>query len=241
MKEAIKWESLTKEQQNEFTMYGNIEKIDWYFSDLDSTVDPNLYDEKTVNEYLKLIKYRSQGDSYGWTDTWLYDVLERHDINGQRVAVIGSIKPWYEAVCLSYGGIPTTIEYNVITPSDKRLEMVSFKEVLNKPKFDAAISISTYEHDGLGRYGDPIDPNGDFRAMNELKNIVKKDGLLFLAVPVGTDKLVWNAHRRYGEIRLPYLIDKWEMIDQEGFDEKLLKEDNGESGVYQPVFVLKNI
>jgi hypothetical protein len=30
------------------------------------------------------------------------------------------------------------------------------------------------------------------------------------------------------------------MIDQEGFDEKLFKQDTGESGVYQPVFVLKN-
>ena len=52
MREAIRWESLTKEQQNEFTMGGNVEKIDWYFNDLNSAVKPELYNEKTVNEYL---------------------------------------------------------------------------------------------------------------------------------------------------------------------------------------------
>lgn len=241
MKEAIKWDSLTKEQQNEFTMDGNIDVIHWYFSDLNTAVDSTLYSEKTVNYYLNQIKFRNQGDSYGWTDTWLYNVLDRNDIKGQRVAIIGSIKPWYESVCLHYGGIPTTLEYNVITPEDKRLTMIPISEATKYPPFDAAISISTYEHDGLGRYGDPIDPNGDLKAMKWLKSIVKKDGLLFLAVPTGKDKLVWNAHRKYGEIRLPYLIDGWEMIDQEGFDETLFQRDDGQSGVYQPVFVLKNI
>jgi hypothetical protein len=241
MKEAIKWESLTKKQQDEFTMYGNVEKIDWFFSDLDTAVKPNLYNTETVEEYLRLIKRGSQGDSYGWTDTWLYSVLGRHNIKGQRVAIVGSIKPWYESICLYYEGIPITLEYNVIVPFDKRLRMIHIKDAVNEPLFDAAISISTFEHDGLGRYGDPIDPDGDFRAMKELKNIIKKDGLLFLAVPVGKDKLVWNAHRKYGELRLPYLIDNWEMIDQEGFDEQMFQMDSGESGAYQPIFVLKNI
>lgn len=241
MKQAIMWDLLSIEQKNEFTMDGNIPVAHWFFSDLDSTVKPELYDEKTVNDYLFKIKHQAQGDSYGWTDTWLYSLLDRHNIEGKRVAIMGSIKPWYECICLSFGGVPTTLEYNVITPSDKRLKMIHIKDVNKEEPFDCAFSISSFEHDGLGRYGDPINPNGDFRAMKELKSIVKKDGLLFLAVPVGKDKLVWNAHRRYGEIRLPYLIDDWEMIDQEGFDENEFKQDNGESGAYQPVFVLKNI
>jgi len=154
---------------------------------------------------------------------------------------MGSIKPWYEAVCIHFGGIPITIEYNVITPPDNRLKMVHINNANKEPLFDAAFSISSFEHDGLGRYGDPINPNGDFKAMRELKSIVKKDGLLFLAVPTGKDKLVWNAHRKYGKIRLPYLIDGWKLIDQEGFDEREFEKDTGQSGVYQPVFVLKNI
>lgn len=241
MNNAVKWEELTKEQQDEFTMGGLVEKIDWYLNEMTSAVDVKLYNDKTVNEYLNKIKYRVPGESYGITDTWLYQLLDRHDINGKKVVVVGSIKPWYESICLFFGGFPTTIEYNVINPEDTRLRMVHINDINKEPKFDIAFSISSIEHDGLGRYGDPIDPNGDFRAMKEMKNIVKKDGLLFLAVPTGKDKLVWNAHRRYGEIRLPYLIDGWEMIDQEGFDENLFKQDFEESGAYQPVFVLKNV
>lgn len=241
MKEAIRWDLLSIEQKNGFTMNGTVEKIDWFFSDLDSAVKPELYDEKTVDDYLFKIKQRAQGDSYGWTDTWLYNCLDRHPIEGKRVAIMGSIKPWYEAICLHYGGTPISIEYNVITPADKRLRMIHVDDASKEEPFDAAISISSFEHDGLGRYGDPINPNGDFQTMEKMKKLVKKDGLLFLAVPVGKDAIVFNAHRRYGEYRLPYLIDNWEMIDQEGFDENLFKQDARESGVYQPVFVLKNV
>jgi hypothetical protein len=241
MNDAVKWEELTKEQQDEFTMNRLVEKIDWYLNEMTSAVDAKLYDDKTVNSYLDKIKYRAQGEAYGWTDSWLYQAIDRHEIKGQRVAVMGSINPWYECICLEFGGIPTSVEYNVIQPADNRLRMISIKDVGNDPPFDAAFSISSFEHDGLGRYGDPIDPNGDFRAMKEMKSIVKKDGLLFLAVPTGKDKLVWNAHRKYGEIRLPYLVDGWEMIDQEGFDEGKFQQETGESGVYQPIFVLKNV
>lgn len=241
MKEAIRWETLTEEQRDEFTMYGNVQKDDWFFSDLNSAVREELYDKNTVDSYLEKIKYRAQGDSYGWTDTWLYEALTRHDIKGQRVCVMGSINPWYESICLGFGGKPTSIEYNVIKPSDDRLRMIHVNDVSKEEPFDAGFSISSFEHDGLGRYGDPIDPNGDLRAMKDMKSIIKKGGLLFLAVPTGKDKLVWNAHRVYGEIRLPYLVDGWEMIDQEGFNENLFGRDSGTSGVYQPIFVLKNV
>jgi len=66
------------------------------------------------------------------------------------------------------------------------------------------------------RYGDPIDPDGDMRAMKEMKvlcsfrhhhrtsrvtrhnqTLVKPNGLLILGVPVARDAVVWNAHRLY--------------------------------------------
>ena len=240
MKEAIRWDSLTDTQKNQFLMDGNIELIHWYFSDLNSAIKKELYNKETVDNYLNRINRKLQGDSYGWTDTWLYNSLDRHDIKNKTVAIMGSIMPWYESVCLSYGGIPITLEYNVIEPEDIRLKMIHVNDYTKYEPFDIAFSISSFEHDGLGRYGDPIDPYGDFRAMSDMKKILKKDGLLFLSVPIGKDKLVWNAHRKYGELRLPYLIDNWELIDQEGFDENLMSVDSGESGVYQPILVLKN-
>jgi SAM-dependent methyltransferase len=55
----------------------------------------------------------------------------------------------------------------------------------------------TIEHIGLGRYGDPIDPDGDLKAINELKRVCAKDGNLLIVVPVGIPKVAFNAHRIY--------------------------------------------
>lgn len=51
------------------------------------------------------------------------------------------------------------------------------------------------EHIGLGRYGDPIDPQGDLKAMAELKRVLVGD--LLFAVPIGRPKVIFNLHRIY--------------------------------------------
>jgi len=53
------------------------------------------------------------------------------------------------------------------------------------------------EHIGLGRYGDPIDPDGDIKAMNELIRVLAPDGILYFVVPVGKPRICFNAHRIY--------------------------------------------
>lgn len=55
----------------------------------------------------------------------------------------------------------------------------------------------TIEHIGLGRYGDPLDPDGDIKAINELKRIVSNGGNLLFVTPVGQPKIEFNAHRIY--------------------------------------------
>ena len=53
------------------------------------------------------------------------------------------------------------------------------------------------EHIGLGRYGDPLDPGGDLKAMRELARVLAPGGTLIFVVPVGKPKIVFNAHRTY--------------------------------------------
>ena len=53
------------------------------------------------------------------------------------------------------------------------------------------------EHVGLGRYGDPLDPDGDLKAIAELMRVLKKDGSLLFVTPVGKPKTYFNAHRVY--------------------------------------------
>ena len=53
------------------------------------------------------------------------------------------------------------------------------------------------EHVGLGRYGDPIQPDGDLVAMHELSRVLQSGGHLLFVVPVGKPKVCFNAHRIY--------------------------------------------
>ena len=66
----------------------------------------------------------------------------------------------------------------------------------------------TVEHVGLGRYGDNIDPEGDLKAISELKRVVKEGGHLLFVVPVGRPRLEFNAHRIYSyEMIMEYFND----------------------------------
>jgi Caenorhabditis protein of unknown function, DUF268 len=51
------------------------------------------------------------------------------------------------------------------------------------------------EHIGLGRYGDPIDPSGSELGAKELARVLAIGGSLFLSVPVGRERVCFNAHR----------------------------------------------
>ncbi|MCP2789027.1 DUF268 domain-containing protein, partial [Salmonella enterica subsp. enterica serovar Typhimurium] len=51
------------------------------------------------------------------------------------------------------------------------------------------------EHVGLGRYGDPLDIAGSERALAELQRVLAPEGRLYLSVPVGRERICYNAHR----------------------------------------------
>lgn len=129
------------------------------------------------------------------------------------------------------------VDYNVPVCEHELVQTMSITEFNNSGiKPQAAFSICTYVHDGLGRYGDPIDPFGDLKAMSKLLGQMDDNGLLYLAVPVGADCLVWNAHRIYGPLRLPTLLKGWTFLAGYGMSATCL---SGSPGTYiMPVFVL---
>lgn len=54
------------------------------------------------------------------------------------------------------------------------------------------------EHIGLGRYGEDLDPEGDLKAIAELKRVLAPGGDLLFVVPVGKPQVIFNLHRIYG-------------------------------------------
>jgi hypothetical protein len=51
------------------------------------------------------------------------------------------------------------------------------------------------EHIGLGRYGDPLDPQGTKKAARELSRCLAVGGNLYFSLPIGKERLCFNAHR----------------------------------------------
>jgi len=238
---AIPPRNIPNEHFDRFTMNGKIPVLDYYLDGSYVSENPRKYTVDEIKKNISLIHQR-KNNYYGNTDSCLYDAIEKHHtaILDKSIAIIGSVTPWYESIALAYGGSPTTIEYNTIISDDPRLEIMTAAEYSENPKlFDCIFSISSYEHDGLGRYGDPINPDGDLLAMANAKTMLKENGLLFLAVPIGQDLLCWNAHRIYGRIRLPKLLEGWEIVDSFGFDENNFNRPLAEFD--QPVFVLRVI
>ena len=75
----------------------------------------------------------------------------------------------------------------------------------------------TIEHIGLGRYGDPLDVQGDRRALAELQRVVAPGGSLLVVVPIGEPRIQFNAHRIYDpamiESGLPELkLHRWSLL-----------------------------
>jgi SAM-dependent methyltransferase len=77
--------------------------------------------------------------------------------------------------------------------------------------FDAVYAVSTLEHMGLaGRYGiQKNDLRADYKAMLEIKRILKPTGTLLVTVPYGHPKLVKSMERIYDKTAVIELIHGW--------------------------------
>ena len=77
------------------------------------------------------------------------------------------------------------------------------------------------EHIGLGRYGDRIDPMGSEKALAELGRVVSFGGILFLSVPVGRERICFNAHRVFATDTIikslpKFKVKSFSLVDDNG-------------------------
>jgi len=63
-------------------------------------------------------------------------------------------------------------------------------------------SLHAVEHFGLGRYSDPIDPAASSKAMHALARVLQPNGQLYFSVPIGRQRLEFNAHRIFSPITI---------------------------------------
>lgn len=89
------------------------------------------------------------------------------------------------------------------------------------------------EHIGLGRYGDPLDPKGTFKAARELKRILAPGGNLYFSVPVGKPKVCFNAHRILSPKQILDYFSDLNMIEFSVYDDQKRFIENTEPLSYE--------
>ncbi len=60
---------------------------------------------------------------------------------------------------------------------------------------DSLSCLHALEHFGLGRYGDPIDFEGYEKGFRSLCDLLRSEGTLYFSVPIGPQRIEFNAHR----------------------------------------------
>ena len=152
--------------------------------------------------------------SYYFQDAWgfekIYQAQPAHHVD------VGS---HHKLVSLLSKVVTTTMVD--IRPLTVSMESLKFMEgsILNLPFPDASVpsvsSLCVVEHIGLGRYGDPLDPEGTVKAVEELKRIVKPGGDLYISVPVDdVNRIYYNAHRAFSEQYLEQLFMPFEIVER---------------------------
>ncbi|WP_299395902.1 DUF268 domain-containing protein [uncultured Desulfovibrio sp.] len=225
------------ELRDHYTMGGVVPVIDYYLDNRRATPVNN-----TREVYDKTIRAIENGSFkyYGDTLPLLQCAFSEFSPAGKTVLVYGLAGCNCDALALAAGARRVVaVDYNPPRCDHPQVDVISMAELKKSAlKADIAISISSFEHDGLGRYGDPLNPDGDLRAMEEAVRHLTPDGLLFLAVPTGPDCLAWNAHRIYGPRRLPLLLEKWTLLKSFGLRATDLTHRPLGNVSHQPVLVL---
>lgn len=198
----------------EYTLNGKIKVL---YSFYDSRVLDGNRAHNTNKTYEKIFGQLDKGEFHYYEigGKALLQALGKYPPQGKSVIVWGLAGCNCDAMSIWSGADKVyVVDYNKPVCDNDKIEVMNHEEITQKGiKADFAISYSSFEHDGLGRYGDPLSANGDLRAMKEAHKFLKNDGILFLGIPLGQDCIVWNAHRIYGKIRLPLLLKGWQLLD----------------------------
>lgn len=113
----------------------------------------------------------------------------RHVDVGSDVNVVGVISAFVDTVFVDYR--PLEVFLQGMENRQGNLLHLEFQG----GTIDSLSCLHVIEHVGLGRYGDPIDPDGATKAATELSRVLAPNGSLFLSVPIGRERVCFNAHR----------------------------------------------
>jgi len=133
---------------------------------------------------------------YFWQD--LIVARRIHEANPEKHVDVGSLVAGFVAHVASY----REIEVLDVRPISAQIPGVKFRQAdLMQPVpgmtayCDSLSCLHALEHFGLGRYGDPVDPQGFARGLANMAALLKERGVFYLSVPIGIERVEFNGQR----------------------------------------------
>ena len=144
-------------------------------------------------------KYKEAGstNNYFWQDLWAAKLIYRE--KPQVHYDIGSRLDGFIAHLLSFGISVKMIDIRPFPTIIEGLETIVDDATLlhqfENNSIESLSALCSLEHFGLGRYGDPINPEACFICFQSIIKKLKVGGHFYLSVPVGRERVEFNAHR----------------------------------------------
>ncbi len=194
-----KWEEFKKDFNNFKSKTKNERfQIKW------ENISPCL-DDKTQNT--------DYGSHYTLHPAWAARILKK--INPVKLVDIASYTK-FNAIISAF--IP--VDFYDYRPAKIELSnmLSTHADITKLPFEDKSIQtlscMHVIEHIGLGRYGDPIDPEGDIKAITELIRVLAIDGNLLFAVPLANEpKIRFNSERIYSHEQIMEYFSGLKLIE----------------------------
>lgn len=143
--------------------------------------------------------------------------LKHVDIGSRVDGFIAHVASFREIEVFDIRNLTTQID-NIIF---KQVDMMDPQ--LNLQNYcDSLSCLHALEHFGLGRYGDRIDYQGHLKGWQNIYNVLKSKGKLYFSVPIGKQRIEFNAHRVFSldyllkMIKDRYQIDSFSYVNDAG-------------------------
>jgi len=157
---------------------------------------------------------------YFFQDLWAARKI--FDRRPERHIDIGSRIDGFVAHLLTFMPV-TVIDVRPLTSSVRGLDFLRADATnldgLADQSVESISSLHAIEHFGLGRYGDRVDPDGWRKALLALQRVLGPGGRLYLSVPVGRERLCFNAHRIFSPMRVLDAVSNLELVSFAGVDD----------------------